>query len=317
LSRRTAQHRKRTRFSPARIGLTARHRKPTLIASALQNKPARFAAAVAGSVLAVSAGPAAIHWAGDTSRLTAPDQAHALNSLGAAALRRGDGGPRPAASPLTGGSAAAVPPLGFSGRPGGPPLPPPASSRARTGRTAARHRQAQRQATAQPVYRDPFRDIGGLIPERIDMGVDFGGSGPVYALGDAVITSATANSAGWPGGGWITYRLTGGPDAGLMVFVAEDVTPAVQAGQHVSSATVIATMFDGGDGIETGWAMPDGSSAESQLPVAGGISGGGPFPTMIGLNFEELLQSLGTPAANNRTDPAYGVLPANYPTSWT
>jgi hypothetical protein len=169
---------------------------------------------------------------------------------------------------------------------------------------------------AQPVYRNPFRDIGGLIPERIDMGVDFGGSGPVYALGDAVITSATANSAGWPGGGWITYRLTDGPDAGLMVFVAEDVTPAVQAGQHVSSATVIATMFDGGDGIETGWAMPDGSSAESQLPVAGGISGGGPFPTMIGLNFEEMLQSLGTPAANNRTDPANGVLPANYPASW-
>jgi hypothetical protein len=62
--------------------------------------------------------------------------------------------------------------------------------------------------------------------------------------------------------------------------------------------------------------MPDGSSAESQLPVAGGISGGGPFPTMIGLNFEEMLQSLGTPAANNRTDPANGVLPANYPASW-
>jgi murein DD-endopeptidase MepM/ murein hydrolase activator NlpD len=317
LSRRTAQHRKTTRSSPARVSLTARHRKPTLITSALQNKPARFAAAVAGSILAVSAGPAAVHWAGDTSRLTSPGQAHALDALGAAALRRGDGTARPAASPPTGGSTSAVPPLGFSGRDGGPPLPSPASERALAGRTAAQHQRSQRQAASRPVYRNPFRDIGGLIPERIDMGVDFGGSGPVYALGDAVITSATANSAGWPGGGWITYRLTDGPDAGLMVFVAEDVTPAVQAGQHVSSATVIATMFDGGDGIETGWAMPDGFSAESQLPVAGGISGGGPFPTMIGLNFEELLQSLGTPAANNRTDPTYGVLPANYPTSWT
>jgi hypothetical protein len=317
LSRRTAHHRKPARFSPARISMTARHRKPTLIVSALQNKPARFAAAVAGSVLAVSAGPAAAHWAGDTSRLAAPDQAQALHSPRAAAHRRGDGSPQPAASPLTGGSTSAVPPLGFSGRPGGPPLPPPASGRALAGRTAARHRPSRPQAAAQPGYRDPFRDISGLIPERIDMGVDFSGSGPVYALGDAVITSATANSAGWPGGGWITYRLTDGPDAGLMVFVAEDVTPSVQAGQHVLSATVIATMFDGGDGIETGWARPDGFSAESQLPVAGGISGGGPFPTMIGLNFEELLQSLGTPAANNRTDPAYGVLPANYPTSWT
>jgi hypothetical protein len=65
-----------------------------------------------------------------------------------------------------------------------------------------------------------------------------------------------------------------------------------------------------------GWAQPDGSTAESQLPVAGGIGGNGPFPTMIGLNFEEMLQSLGVPAASNRYGTAYGVLPANYPTSW-
>jgi hypothetical protein len=149
------------------------------------------------------------------------------------------------------------------------------------------------------------------------MGADFGGSGPVYALGDAVITNATGSSAGWPGGGWITYRLTDGPASGLMVYVAEDVTPTVQVGQHVSSSTVIANMYSGGDGIETGWAMPDGASAESQLPAAGGIGGGGPFPTMIGLNFEELLQSLGVPAGNNRTQPANGLLPPGYPASWT
>jgi hypothetical protein len=166
-------------------------------------------------------------------------------------------------------------------------------------------------------YRNPLRDVGGLIPERIDQGVDFGGAGPVYALGDAVITNAQDGYAtGWPGGGWITYRLTDGPDAGLTVYLAEDVTPTVQAGQHVTSSTVIGNMFNGGDGIETGWAQPTGLSAESQLPVAGGIGGGGPFPTMVGLNFEELLQLLGVPAASNRADTAYGLLPANYPTSW-
>jgi len=163
-----------------------------------------------------------------------------------------------------------------------------------------------------PGYRNPLRGISSLIPERIDEGVDFGGSGPVYALGDAVITNATGNSAGWPGGGWITYQLTDGPDAGLMVYVAEDVTPAVQVGQHVSASTVIASMFAGGDGIETGWAQPSGLSAESQLPEAGGISGTGPFPTRIGVNFDELLQSLGVPAAPNRTQPAYGLIPASY-----
>jgi len=145
------------------------------------------------------------------------------------------------------------------------------------------------------------------------MGVDFGGSGQVYALGNAVITNATGNSAGWPGGGWITYKLTDGPDAGLTVYLAEDVSPTVQVGQHVSSATVIANMFAGSAGIETGWAQQSGLSAESQLPEAGSVGGNGPFPTRIGLNFEALLQSLGVPAAPNRDQSSYGLLPANYP----
>ncbi len=148
------------------------------------------------------------------------------------------------------------------------------------------------------------------------MGCDFGGSGPIYALGNAVITNATADNSGWPGGGWITYQLTSGPAAGLQVYVAEDVTPAVQVGQKVTSSTVIANMFNGSAGIETGWAMPDGLSAESQLPVAGGVSGGGPFPTEVGLNFDSLLQTLGVPAGPNYGESGYGTLPSNYPTSW-
>jgi hypothetical protein len=163
-----------------------------------------------------------------------------------------------------------------------------------------------------PGYQNPLRDVSGLVPERVDMGVDFGGSGPVYALGNAVITNAAEN-AGWPGGGWITYRLTDGPDAGLTVYLAEDVTPVVQAGQHVSSFTVIANMFAGGDGIETGWAQQSGLSAESQLPEAGSVGGNGPFPTRIGLSFEALLQSVGVPAAPNRYQSPYGLLPASYP----
>ena len=84
----------------------------------------------------------------------------------------------------------------------------------------------------------------------------------------------------------------------------------------MSPSTVIGTMFNGGDGIETGWAQSTGLSAESELPEAGGIASLGPFPTRIGVNFDELLQSLGVPAAPNRTQPANGLLPANYPTVW-
>jgi hypothetical protein len=162
-------------------------------------------------------------------------------------------------------------------------------------------------------YLNPFRDVSGLVPERIDMGVDFTGSGPVYAVGDAVVTNAAGDNFGWPGGGWITYQLTDGPDAGLMVYVAEDITPAVQVGQHVTSSTVVGTMYSGGDGIETGWAQSSGLSAESQLPEAGGIGGFGPFPTRVGVSFDELLVSLGAPAAPNLGEPASGLLPANYP----
>jgi hypothetical protein len=155
--------------------------------------------------------------------------------------------------------------------------------------------------------------VTGLIPERVDMGVDFGGSGPVYPLGDAVITSATGYSSGWPGGGWITYRLTDGPDAGLMVYVAEDVQPTVSVGEAVAPSTVIANMYNGGIGIETGWAMPDAASAESELAEAGGIGGSGPFPTMIGLSFENLLHSLGVPASSDAGSSGYGLLPPGYP----
>jgi hypothetical protein len=168
------------------------------------------------------------------------------------------------------------------------------------------------------VYLNPLRSITGLLAERIDMGADFGGSGPVYALGNAVITGATGNSAGWPGGGWISYQLTDGPAKGLVVFLAEDVKPTVQVGQHVTSATVIANMFNGGAGIETGWATSDSSTAESQMPAAGGVSGQGPFPTAVGMNFENLLVVLGVPrSAFNGSAKTFGVLPPGYPKGWS
>lgn len=175
-----------------------------------------------------------------------------------------------------------------------------------------------RPTTATLVYGNPMRSVSGLIPERIDMGADFGGSGPVYALGKAVITNAMANSPGWPGGGWITYQLTDGPAKGLVVYLAEDVTPTVQVGQDVTSSTVIANMYNGGAGIESGWATADSSTAESQQPEAGGVSGGGPFPTAVGISFEDLLVTLGVPRSPfNGSATPFGVLPSNYPTSWT
>jgi hypothetical protein len=212
------------------------------------------------------------------------------------------------------------------------PLGGSASNRPKAAKTPAKARSAKApakapaaktlhpaplQKAATAVYLNPLRKVTGLQAQRIDMGADFGGSGPVYAIGRAVITGATGSSPGWPGGGWITYQLTDGPAKGLVVFLAEDVTPTVQAGQHVTPNTVIANMYNGGAGIETGWAMADSSSAESQLPEAGGISGQGPFPTAVGKNFDQLLLALGVPPSwFNANAAPNGVLPSQYPTSY-
>jgi murein DD-endopeptidase MepM/ murein hydrolase activator NlpD len=166
-----------------------------------------------------------------------------------------------------------------------------------------------------PIYLNPLRNVNGLVPERVDEGVDFNGTGPVYALGDGIVTSATGAAGGWPGGGWITYQLTNGPGQGLIVYVAEDITPAVQVGQQVTPSTVLGYMFEGGSGIETGWAALNGL-AVSQLTEAAATGNGYLFPTAAGINFDLLLISLGVPAAPNSGELGSGILPANYPTSW-
>jgi murein DD-endopeptidase MepM/ murein hydrolase activator NlpD len=276
----TSQHGKPSSFA---IRSGGAHRK---IKAGRRLKPGRITVVLLGSLLA-----AAVAAQITTHGSWLPGQGAAFNH----AARQG-----PAASRPPGTTASA--PTTSASRPPSRHSPAPRPTPTATQATAA--------------YANPLRAVRGLIPERIDMGVDFGGTGPVYALGDAVITNASGDDAGWPGGGWITYRLTSGPAKGLSVYLAEDVTPDVQVGDEVTSGTVIATMFNGGAGIEFGWAQADGSSAESQLAAAGDISGAGPFPSMVGLNFEELLQKLGVPAANNRDDSPHGLLPAGYPADW-
>jgi murein DD-endopeptidase MepM/ murein hydrolase activator NlpD len=239
----------------------------------------------------ISAWPAVSHWMAQASRSGGSGQAEALGLSAAGAHRRQ--AVQTAALEIARASRQVdFVSIGVARSPGRP----------------GRHRKPEQVSSG---YLNPLRGVSGLVPQRIDQGVDFFGSGPIYAIGDAVITNTT--NAGWPGGGWITYQLTDGPDAGLMVYVAEDVTPAVQVGQHVTSSTVIGNMFAGGVGIETGWADPSGALAESVLPQAGGIGANGPFPTRVGESFDVLLQSLGVPAAPNSGQTGFGLLPPNYP----
>ena len=157
-------------------------------------------------------------------------------------------------------------------------------------------------------YVNPLRAVAGLSPERIDQGVDYSGYGPIYAIGDGVVLN-TVNT-GWPGGTFITYRLTDGPAAGLVVYAAEDIQPSVQVGEQVSPTTVLGTVYEGPDGIETGWADSTGNGA-TMAYVAGQFSGAN--ATAYGANFSQLLAALGAPPGVPNGTPA-GSLPSNWPT---
>ncbi len=287
-----------------------RHARP----SRKRRKPVKIAAAMAGSTLLVAgAAPVAAHWwHRPAAHPTALDNENPTSTSGGV-LGAGPKTPGQPAAPANSLAQWAQIPIGRHAA-----ADVNAAKRAAR-RAASRPKQPPPQpepspkATVTSAYQNPLRAVSDLVLERVDMGVDFGGAGPVFALGDGVITNATGDSSGWPGGGWITYQLTDGPDAGLVVYLAEDVKPTVEVGQKVTSSTVIADMFNGGDGIETGWATPDSSTAESQMAAAGGISGGGPFPTMVGLSFDAVLESVGVPAASNANEPGNGLLPAGYP----
>jgi murein DD-endopeptidase MepM/ murein hydrolase activator NlpD len=90
---------------------------------------------------------------------------------------------------------------------------------------------------------------------RIDQGVDFTGTGPIVAVGDAKILSVGA--PGWPEGGGVLYKLLSGERAGQVVFVYEGVQATVRAGEKVSAGEQVATFVPGGS-IEIGFADANG-----------------------------------------------------------
>jgi hypothetical protein len=113
-------------------------------------------------------------------------------------------------------------------------------------------------------------------------------------------------------GGFVSYRLLDGPAAGRIVYVAEDIVPTVREGQQVAAGEQIATMHTGSAGIETGWASGQGTGSLAATGPAGGISAGGPFPTKVGINFDQLLATLGvkpSPGINSSGSGANPGLP--------
>lgn len=144
-------------------------------------------------------------------------------------------------------------------------------------------RLAQKQQLA---YANPYRDINQLGAAGIDQGVDYSGTGPVYAIGPARVT-VVSNSSGWPGGGAVSYTFTSGAKAGQAVYFVENIVPKVRAGQLVDHRTVICQMYNSYPYTESGWAHP--GTVNPLAPLYPDPHS----PKPQGRDFNEFLRSLG------------------------
>jgi hypothetical protein len=170
------------------------------------------------------------------------------------------------------------------------------------------------QDVASAVYQNPWRGIHGLVPYRIDMGVDYGGSGPIYAVGPGVVRIYRPSGSGWPGGVYIMYELTDGPAKGKCIYVAENLTlPSnLHVGSVVDSNTVIATLHDAFPHCESGWAQSNG---ETLALVTGGYVEG--WRTASGDNASNFFHALGAPAGLTEGRTTHGSMPSFYPRDWS
>jgi len=124
----------------------------------------------------------------------------------------------------------------------------------------------------------------GLIPSRTDMGVDYTGSGNLYALGDGTITNVY--NRGWPGGTFIGLHLKDG----RYVYYAENINPKVRVGQKVKAGDLIGYAPGGSPWIEVGWAAAPGTGQTLAASTTGYTEG---QATQAGKEFRALLKKLG------------------------
>jgi hypothetical protein len=173
---------------------------------------------------------------------------------------------------------------------------------------------AQGCASAAGMYANPFAHTRGLVAQRIDMGVDYDGSGEIDALGNARITfAATGIGGGWTcdtsTSGGIVYELTDGPDQSRYVYLTEDVIPTVTGGEQVAAGQQIGTFAPaGGTGcIEIGFASgPDPGPQAAALGQQATSGDAGANRTYCGQQMSNLLATTGAPAGLTEGRPIVG-----------
>ena len=174
------------------------------------------------------------------------------------------------------------------------------------------------------AYVNPLRAVANLQSNRIDMGVDYSGSGAILALGRARVVLATDRLAGpescWgrtcvpPPGDMIVYRLLDGPFAGKDVYVVEHITIDVKAGETVGAGRRIAILHQGSPNLEIGWASGHGAQT---LAVARdhqcACTDPGAWSSIEGRDFNSLLVWLGAPSGYLTKIPPHQRMPSGWP----
>lgn len=172
------------------------------------------------------------------------------------------------------------------------------------------------------AYVNPLRDLAELQAQRIDMGVDYAGSGPILAIGRAKVISAGyypgpescyGRTCAPPPGGWVAYQLLQGPFKGKYVYQVENITPTVKTGQIVKHGQQVALLHLGSPNLEIGWAA--GREVET-LAIADGhqcpCDDPGGWSTIEGRNFDSLLVWLGAPSGYLQETP-HQSMPHGWP----
>lgn len=130
--------------------------------------------------------------------------------------------------------------------------------------------------------------LPGFTKGRTDQGVDYSAKAgtPIRAIGNGKVLGIEPN---WfQGQPYVYYRLTDGPQAGKVVYVAEQITPQVKPGQTVRAGQRIGVYAPSGTGIETGFGTASGAT---QARVTSGYSEGQETPA--GVQARKFLASLG------------------------
>jgi hypothetical protein len=156
-------------------------------------------------------------------------------------------------------------------------------------------------AASSAGYVNPFAHAQ-VTASRIDQGVDYGGTGPIEALGAGRVALVSTTDSGWGNGdGWVSYQLTSGAYAGDHVYVAEGITPTVHQGQPIAAGEQIGTF--NGHSIEIGFALGHGDLALAHTVYHEGAD------TAAGRTMNAVLIALAAPAGHQDRTSCNGPCP--------